>query len=142
MKNLPGEDYVLRIGSHVNDLYESQFATLRKLWNEAQAGKYSHASLASAWIAGVGSYYDLGVDISRGPGYTLQPSWLYLTYQKDSSGTGAGGGTKAGKAGKKGGSPSTLEGAVPIDRSQPVSSTTLTGTNFASFQGGSALEGV
>ena len=114
MSNVPGMDYLTRVGKFWNDLLLRQSKASQEVWNELKAGKYKHETMYKAWAGAVEDYYELTVEAWRGPGYISRPAWLYFTFSKSS--------------------PTPLDSTARLDRTESMA-TNPDMTDFASLQG-------
>ena len=76
MSNLPGMDYLVRVGNLWNNLLLKQSSEMQKAWSQIKGGTYKSQNAYSVWATAVEDYYGFAVDVSRGPGYIPRPAWL------------------------------------------------------------------
>jgi hypothetical protein len=82
MSNLPGMDYLVRVGNLWNNLLLKQSSEMQKAWSQIKGGTYKSQNAYSVWATAVEDYYGFAVDVSRGPGYIPRPAWLYFAYSR------------------------------------------------------------
>jgi len=116
--NVPGLEYLLRVGKAWQDAMTGQVDAVQTAWNEIKAGNYDHKTMGRLWADAVESYYDTLVEATRGPGYVNRPAWMYFTHKQSD--------------------PQPLERIARIDRTEALN-TVLEMTDFASLQGLGAL---
>ena len=120
MSNLPGMDYLVRVGNLWNNLLIKQSSEMQKAWSQIKGGTYKSQNAYSLWATAVEDYYGLAIDAGRGPGYIPRPAWLYFAYSVNPKNA------------------SVLSYTARIDRSES-SATTLATTDFAALDKGSGL---
>ena len=123
-RNLPGLNYLRRISLSYMNALERQAAEAETLWNALKDGSNVGKALSGAVTGAIESYYDVLVEVGRGPTFTPHPEWVYFTHTKQPEGA----------------SLPTLQAEAPVSVAQPVG-TNLETTDFVSLSGGSALPG-
>ena len=117
--NLPGLDYMRRMGEAWQTAMMDQLSATQQAWEEAMAGNYDHKTAARLWAGAAASYYDFFLELSRGPNYSFHPAWIRLPHKL--------------------GETLPLKAAVAIDRAESQN-TELEATDFTPLRGGAALK--
>ena len=84
--NIPGFDYMSRISRVSGIAVAAQAELANRAWAEMVAGKYSYEDMMRTYARIVDNYYDVFVEVSRGPGYISRPAWVYFDCVKTKKG--------------------------------------------------------
>jgi hypothetical protein len=113
---MPGSEYMDRVGQAVLGAMTAQREVATAAWTKMQEGKYQYADMMQSLTEMMGGYYEMMIEVSRGPGFVFQPIWLYFDYKKGETGT-----------------PETLQDTVRISRTE-AAQTELETTPLSSLQ--------
>lgn len=103
---LPGSDYFQRIGEAWLAAAANHTAVINRMWDEARAGHFDHATALQTLAQTADGYFDAAIEASRGPGFVQQPMWVYIDFTPGA----ADGSTKD--------DPESLEAQVKLSRTE------------------------
>jgi hypothetical protein len=122
-ENLPGFDFLSRVGRTAGIALVAQTEAANRAWAEMLRGNYTLGDAMRTWSSMAENYYDVLVEFWRGPGYVTRPVWLYFDYVYTRS--------------TRTGIPDTLKAPAKMDRAR-TPETEPAPTAFASLEGKSS----
>jgi hypothetical protein len=84
--NIPGFDYMSRVSRVSGIATAAQAELANRAWAEMIAGKFSYEDMLRTYARIVDNYYDVWVEVTRGPGYITRPAWVYFDCVKTKDG--------------------------------------------------------
>jgi hypothetical protein len=116
--NMPGFDFVSRVGRVAGIALVAQTEAANRAWADMLQGTFTLGNAVRTWARMADNYYDIVVELWRGPGYVSRPAWIYFDYLR-AQGTWV---------------PDTLKANAKMDRSR-TPETEPAPTDFVGLQG-------
>jgi hypothetical protein len=79
-ENLPGFDFASRVGRVAGIALAAQTEAANRAWADMLQGTYTFGSAMRTWSRMFENYYDVLVELWRGPGYVPRPAWIFFDY--------------------------------------------------------------
>ena len=119
---IPGFEYLERVSEAWGTAMGAQTRVVNDAWADMQSGNYGFANAMKAWSNYVQAQFGVLVEVSRGPGYVCQPTWLYFDFKKNPPMT-----------------PTALDSGVVTIGKTEARTTQLDKTDFACFEAQPAI---
>ena len=86
-ENMPGFEYVNRVGSAGVIAISGQYRVLNNAWSEMRKGRYSFGTAVRTWVGMVDSYLGILKEASRLPGRVPTPTWVLFQFDRQEKNT-------------------------------------------------------